>query len=343
MPDLLAAALLRFTERQSCESPYKTAISSVIVMRSDHAKPPSHMISSPAMCIVAQGAKWAMFGGNRLEYRAGQALVIGVETPSVGRVIEASPDEPCLVLAFELDLAIMRGVAEGLETLPKASGEPGRGVFVTDFQGPLADCALRLVRLFDTPKAIATLYPVIMREICYWLLVGPYGGDIARLALVNSPSHRVISAMHSLRDRFRESVRIEELAAIAQMSPSAFHRQFKALTSQTPLQYQKQLRLLEARRLIISSAVKIETASFEVGYESPSQFSREYARMFGAPPRRHAKQMQTAFREDRAAPVERKQTDRFTRNAHDQRVRSVINSERTLRARGSSSAREEPG
>lgn len=300
MADQLAEALLRYTDSQPGESPFMTAIDTMAILRSDHPKPPTHMISRPAMCVVAQGAKWATFGGNRLEYRAGQALVVGVETPSIGRVFEATPGEPCLVLAFELDLAIMRSVAEELDTPPKGSGEPGRGVFVTDFQGPLADCALRLVRLLDTPKAIPTLYPVIMREICYWLLTGPHGGDVARMTLANSPSQRVISAMHGLRSRFRETVRIEDLAAIAQLSPSAFHRQFKALTSLTPLQYQKQLRLLEARRLMISSAVNVETASFEVGYESPSQFSREYARMFGVPPKRDAKQMQTVLREDRA-------------------------------------------
>ena len=303
MPDELAAALLRYTDRQPGESPYRTAIGSMAIMRSDHPKPPTHMIFRPAMCIVAQGAKWAAFGDHRLEYRAGQALVIGVETPSVGRVFEASPGEPCLVLAFGLDLAIMRSVAEELDEPPRASGEPGRGVFVTDFQGPLADCALRLVRLLDTPKAIPTLYPVIMREICYWLLTGPHGGDVARMTLTNSPSQRVISALHSLRNRFNEPVRIEELAAIARMSPSAFHRQFKALTSFTPLQYQKQLRLLEARRLMISSAVNVEAASFQVGYESPSQFSREYARLFGAPPKRDAQHMQTLLREDRASAV----------------------------------------
>ncbi len=300
MPDQLAEALLRYTDRQSGESPFATAIDGLGILRSDHPKPPAHMISRPAMCIVAQGAKWANFGGNRLEYRAGQALVIGVETPSIGRVFEASPGEPCLVLMLELDPAIMRSVAEEMDAPPKPSGDVGRGVFVTDFQGPLADCALRLVRLLDTPKAIGTLHPIIMREICYWLLTGPHGGDVARLTLANSPSQRVISAMHSLRSRFTETVRIEDLAAIARMSASAFHRQFKALTSLTPLQYQKQLRLLEARRLMISSAVNVEAASFQVGYESPSQFSREYARMFGAPPKRDAKQMQTVLREDRA-------------------------------------------
>lgn len=277
-----------------------TAVEGMAIMRSDHPKPPAHRVSRPALCIVAQGAKWATFGGNRLEYRAGQALVIGVEAPSVGTVFEASPGEPCLVLAIELDLAIARSVAEGLEAPPKASGEPGRGVFVTDFQGPLADCALRLVRLLDTPRAIATLYPIIMREICYWLLSGPHGGDIARMALATSPSHHVISAMHDLRSRYRQTVRIEELAGVARMSVSAFHRHFKALTSLTPLQYQKQLRLLEARRLMVSRAFNVEAAAFEVGYESPSQFSREYARMFGAPPKRDLKHLQAVLRADRA-------------------------------------------
>ncbi len=301
--DQLVKAILRFTERQPGESPFTTAADRMVIMRSDHPKPPSHMIFRPSMCIVAQGAKWATFGGDQLEYRAGQALVIGVETPSIGRVVEASPGEPCLVLAFELDLAIMRSVAEELDPPPKSSGEPGRGVLVTDFQGPLADCALRLVRLLDTPKAIPALYPIIMREICYWLLTGPHGGDIARLTLANSPSRPVMNALHSLRDRFREPVRVEELAAIARLSASAFHRQFKALTAMTPLQYQKQLRLLEARRLMVSTAVKVETACFQVGYESPSQFSREYTRMFGASPKRDAKAMQTVLRADRATLV----------------------------------------
>ena len=130
------------------------------------------------------------------------------------------------------------------------------------------------------------LYPSIMREICYWLLTGPHGAEVARIALANSHAQRVISAIHALRDRFAESVRIEDLASIAQMSSSAFHREFKALTSMTPLQYQKQLRLLEARRLMVTDAANVETAAFQVGYESASQFSREYSRMFGAPPRR---------------------------------------------------------
>jgi AraC-like DNA-binding protein len=294
----LAAALLRYTERQDGENPYFTPIETMIVLRSDHPKPPAHRMSQPALCIVAQGAKWATFGGTKLEYRAGEALVVGVEAPSIGRVSEASPDEPCLVLILGLDLDIMRSVAEGLSEPPNPSGESSRGVLVTDFNGPLADCALRLVRLLDTPSAIATLYPIIMREICYWLLSGPHGSEIARMAMTNTPSHRVLEAMRALREKFAEAIRVDDLAAIAQMSPSAFHRQFKALTALSPLQYQKQLRLLEARRLMVSHGLNVEAAAFQVGYESPSQFSREYARMFGEPPKRNVTRMAAMGRAD---------------------------------------------
>jgi len=301
MIDHLAQALLRHTDDKAGGSPFMTAIDGMAILRSDRPNAPVHRILRPSMCIVAQGAKWAMFGDRKLEYRAGDALVVGVETPSIGRVFEASPGAPCLVLVVELDLGIMRSVAEGLDAPPRASGEPGRGVFVTNFQGPLADCALRLARLLDTPRAIATLQPIIMREICYWLLTGPHGGDIARLALANSPSQRVIAALHSLRSRFRDSIRVDELAAVAAISPSAFHRQFKALTSLTPLQYQKQLRLLEARRLMVSRRIKVEAAAFEVGYESASQFSRDYARMFGAPPKRDLGRLQAVLHAERGA------------------------------------------
>jgi AraC-like DNA-binding protein len=282
----LLEAVNRFTEAQAGPSPFATAIDGLTILRSNHEKRPAHLIFKPALCIVVQGAKWAVFGDKRFDYRAGQALLVSVEMPALGRVAQASPSEPFLGLIIELDLAVMREVMESLHNPPKASGEIGSGVFVTDFAGPLADCALRTVRLLDTPDAIDMLYPSIMREICYWLLTGPHGGEVARITLTNSHAQRIITAIHSLRDRFAETVRIDDLAATAQMSPSAFHRQFKALTSMTPLQYQKQMRLLEARRLLVSETANVEAAAFQVGYESASQFSREYSRMFGMPPRR---------------------------------------------------------
>jgi AraC-like DNA-binding protein len=282
----LVEAVRRYTDAQVGESPFAAAIEGLTILRSDHEKRPNHLIFKPALCITVQGAKWAIFGDQRFDYRAGQALVVSVEMPAFGTVAEASLSEPYLGVIIEFNLAVMRQVMDELDTPPEASHKVGRGVFVTDFNGPLEDCALRMVRLLDTPKAIPVLYPAIMREICYWLLTGPQGGDVVKMTLTNSHAQRVISAIHLLRDRFAEPVRIEELALVAQMSPSAFHRQFKAITSMTPLQYQKQLRLLEARRLMVSDAINVETAAFQVGYESPSQFSREYSRMFAMSPRR---------------------------------------------------------
>ena len=282
----LVQAVKRYTDAQGRVSPFVTAIQGLTILRSDHEKRPNHLIFKPALCITVQGSKSTIFGDQRYDYGAGQALVVSVEMPAFSRVAEASPSEPYLGIILEFDLSIMREVMKELKAAPKASRKAGRGVCVTNFDGPLAECALRMVRLLDTPEAIPVLYPAVMREICYWLLTGPQGGDLVTLTLANPHTQRVISAIHSLRKRFAEPVRIEELASIARMSPSAFHRQFKAITSMTPLQYQKQLRLLEARRLMISEAANVETAAFQVGYESPSQFSREYSRMFAMSPRR---------------------------------------------------------
>jgi AraC-like DNA-binding protein len=285
----LANAIERYIARQDGENPYVTDVPGLVLLHSDHARPPAHYLLRPGLCVVAQGAKWASIGGNQLEYRAGEALVVSVEMPSAGRVTSASPEEPFYGAVIEFDLAIMRAVLDEMEAPPLPDGERAHGVFVTDFQGPLEDCVLRLVRLLDTPKAIAALAPMIMREICYWLLAGPHGGAVVRATLEHGHPSRVIRAIHSLRDRYLEPVRVAELAAVAKLSPSAFHRQFKALTAMTPLQYQKQLRLLEARRLMVADAANVETAAFAVGYESPSQFSREYARMFGVPPKRDSR------------------------------------------------------
>lgn len=289
MPETLIEAVARHTEGRP--SPLRTAIDGLTMLRSDHEKPPAHLVFRPALCLVLQGAKWAEFGGKRLDYRAGQALLVSVDMPSFGRVAEASPSEPYLGLIIEFDPAVMREVMADLEAPPVPRA--GSGVFVIDFDAALEDCALRMVRLLDTPKAIPLLYPAIVRELCYWLLSGPHGGAVAHIAQANSHARQVITAIHALRQRFAEPVRIKELAAAAHMSLSAFHREFKALTSMTPLQYQKQLRLLEARHLMVDSAANVETAAFRVGYESPSQFSREYARMFGAPPRRDVAEART--------------------------------------------------
>jgi AraC-like DNA-binding protein len=294
MSSALIEAVKRYTDEQAGKgSPFITAIDGMAILRADHEKPASHLIMKPALCVVVQGTKWTTFGDRRYDYPAGRALVVSVEMPAFSRVVEASPAEPFLAIVIQFDLAVMRDVMERLEAPPELEDNLGRGVFVTDFDGSLADCVLRMVRLLDTPQAIPILAPMIMREICYWLLTGPHGGEVAKVVLANSHAQRVVTAIHTLRDQFAETIRIEELAAVAQMSPSAFHRQFKALTSMTPLQYQKQLRLLEARHLMVTGDANAEVAAYQVGYESASQFSREYARMFGAPPRRDIATLKT--------------------------------------------------
>ncbi|NII11794.1 AraC family transcriptional regulator [Oleiagrimonas sp. C23AA] len=287
MADTLLALTRRYVAAQTTPSPYFTDVPGLVVMHTEHAQPPSHLLMKPALCLVLQGAKWSMFGGRRHHYGPGDALLVSVEMPSVGSVVKASPEEPYLALAIGLDMNLMREVLEQLESPPTTTGNTRHGVFVSHFDGALADCARRLVALLDTPQAAPVVQPLIMREICYWLLTGPHGGDFANVVLGNSHAQRIVRAIHVLRERYDQPVRIEELAAVAKLSASAFHRQFKALTSMTPLQYQKQLRLLQARELMLSGQTNAETAANQVGYESASQFSREYTRMFGAPPKRH--------------------------------------------------------
>lgn len=247
---------------------------------------PHHMIYKPSLCVVVQGEKQLMFGDSLITYRENQALIVNVEMPAIARVSKASPDKPHLGLVIQLDIGIMREVLEELQQPPIPNDGIGLGVFVAEFGGPLADCVLRLVRLLKTPDAIPVLHPTILREISYWLLTGPHGGEVAKLVHPNSRTRRLAEAIHVLRNNFARPVRIEDLAAVAHMSPSSFHQQFKALTSMTPLQFQKQIRLLHARHLMSDGNINVSEAAHQVGYESASQFSREYARMFGVPPKR---------------------------------------------------------
>ena len=270
-----------------------------MLLRAERPTPPMPLIYKPALCLVAQGAKQGTFGGTTLSYRAGEARVIGVEMPGIGRVAEASDALPFLGAVVEFDLVALREVLEGLNEPLAPSHDPARGAFVADLGGRVAGCVVRLIELLETPRAIPTVVPAIMRELAYWLLTGPSGGDVASAVLGVDCSARVIAAIQLLRARFAETIRVGELAAMAHMSASAFHRTFKTMTSLTPRQYQKQLRLLEARNLMLADAANAETAAYRVGYESPSQFSREYARMFGAPPHRDMATAKMAFASER--------------------------------------------
>jgi AraC-like DNA-binding protein len=265
---------------------YSTGIEALTLMRSSRETLPQHLLYRPALCVVAQGAKRVMLGDDAIDYCEMQYLVVSVEMPLLGSVTRANVDEPYLGLMLEFDMEVMREVMEQLDEPPRVSGNPAMGVFVDTCDGPLADGIARLVRILGNPQAIRVLYPSVMREICYWLLTGSHGSEICKLALPSGHTQRIAQAIRVLRSDFARPIRIEQLAAAAQMSPSSFHQNFKSLTAMTPLQYQKQLRLLEARRLMLIDAVSVTDAAYHVGYESVSQFSREYSRMFGAPPRR---------------------------------------------------------
>jgi AraC-like DNA-binding protein len=266
---------------------FATAIKGFSIVRSERSVQAVRRASGLAMCMIVQGAEWEMVSSRRCDYRAGQAFIFSVEERSRCTAPLASPMHPYLGLVIELDRAYMQQMIEELGSCPTPEHKGNRcGSHVLDLSRQLLDCVLRGIRLLDTPEAIPLLYPGIMCEMCYWLLTGPACGQIIELTKTTAQDKRVLQAIQHLRGNFTNQIRVEELANAAGMSAATFHRQFKSVTTVSPLQYQKQLRLLEARRLMIVNASNVETVAFEVGYVSASQFSREYTRMFGKSPRR---------------------------------------------------------
>jgi AraC-like DNA-binding protein len=287
--DELVRVIADYTAARPGSVCWQTAIDGLLLLRADHEKPPSHRIARPALCVVAQGGKWTSFGDERHHYQTGQALLVTVEMPSIGRVFRASADEPFLGVVVELSPAILWDVMAQLGEQVQVPAADARGATVIDMEPTLTDCVLRLVRVLERPEAVPVLAPLLMRELGYWLLSGPAAGHVAAMTFGHERSKGIMRAIHRLREEFAQPMRVAELAAEATLSLSSFHRQFKSITSLTPIQYQKQLRLLEARRLILTAHARVESAAYATGYASASQFSREYARMFGRSPRDDAR------------------------------------------------------
>jgi AraC-like DNA-binding protein len=285
-PTLIAALNHYLDSNGGDDGVLVTPIEGLFLMRSTGERLPHHVMYKPALCITVQGAKQVLFGDKLFDYAEMQALVVGVEQPGVGRVTRASKREPYLGIFLQLDLGLLREISAQLSPPPKPNGHARMGVFAMDVDGPLADCIGRMIEMLGTPQAAVILYPAIMREVSYWLLTGASAGEICKLVSPNGRTQRIAEAIGLLRDDIARPIRIEQLADSAQMSPSSFYQHFKLLTSLTPIQYQKQLRLLEARRLMVEHGANVTGAAYRVGYESVSQFSREYARMFGTPPKR---------------------------------------------------------
>jgi AraC-like DNA-binding protein len=295
MPSALCAAVSNHLDRRPDSGPlYASAIEAMSFMRTEDLLGPTHLIYKPSLCIVLQGAKQAMIGSEVFPFSAGRYLAVSVDLPVLGQLTRASAAEPYIAMMLDLDADLLLTVVAEIGERPKSKGGSNSGVFVADLGPQMADCLLRLVQLAETPQAIPILYPAIARELYYWLVTSPHGGAILDIALPMSPTQRVANAIHAIRADFAKSIRIERLAGIARMSVSSFHHHFKAVTAMTPLQFQKQLRLLEARRMMMTDTVNVSDAAYRVGYESPSQFSREYTRQFGTPPKRDVVELRTA-------------------------------------------------
>ena len=239
------------------------------------------------VALVLQGEKRVMMGNRTFEFGAGDSLLITTDVPTVSQITTASRVLPYYSLVFLLDAAIIAGLVEQVGPLPFEADLPVR---VDPTVTEVADSALRLLRLLDRPGTLAVLGEQLRRELHFWLLSGRHGGAIRALGLNDSHAQRVGRAVAILRSGYAEPVRIEALADAAGMSLSAFHVHFRAITSLTPLQFQKQLRLIEARRRMLAEGETVSDAAYGVGYESVPQFTREYGRMFGQPPARDIRQ-----------------------------------------------------
>jgi AraC-like DNA-binding protein len=279
----LAEIIGRWTEDGQDRPP---PIPNLSFFRRDAPAPPAICLVEPSIILVVQGAKKLWFGGETYLYDSDRFLVTSLDLPANSEVVAASPEKPCLGLALSLDL---RTLAEliSLDNLSSKSGRPGeRSLGIGTVTPDIVEPFKRLLNLLDETAAIPVLAPLIIREIHYRLLHSDQAARLRKIASVGSHSHRVARAIDWLKVNYRSPLRIEELAARVQMSVSNFHHHFRKLTAMSPLQYQKWLRLNEAKRLMLNEDMDATSAAFRVGYESPSQFSREYSRLFGASPKR---------------------------------------------------------
>jgi AraC-like DNA-binding protein len=265
---------------------HDTAVPELALFRFSAPSEPMAGLYEPSLCLVAQGSKQVLLADVAYRYDPARFLLVSVDLPVAGQVIEASTMAPYLALRVRLDPAVVGElVADGASSGTRSSG-PARALAVSPVEPDLLDAVIRLVRLLETPRDIAALSPLVLREITYRLLTGEQGPRLRQIASAGAPAQRIAKAIRWLKDHFAEPLRIEALAREVRLSPSAIHHHFKAVTAMSPLQYQKQLRLHEARRLMLGDGLDAAGAGFKVGYDSPSQFSREYRRLFGAPPRR---------------------------------------------------------
>ncbi|MFK4443404.1 AraC-like DNA-binding protein [Caballeronia udeis] len=261
------------------------ALPGVAVMASSTTTEPIHHVYEPMLAVIAQGTKRTVLNDKVFEYRAGQYLVVSVDLPITGHVIEASEREPFLAMGMVLKPAtiatLLLETTGGDRTIAESLG-----FAISQASPELLDPVVRLLRLLEHPEDTCVLAPMLEREILWRLLAGEQGGMVRQIGLADSRLSQISHAIRWIRSHYAETVATEDLAGLVSMSVSSFHRHFRAVTSMSPLQYQKRIRLQEARARLLAESGDVAAVGFEVGYDSPSQFSREYSRLFGAPPGR---------------------------------------------------------
>ncbi|GAA3569485.1 AraC family transcriptional regulator [Kribbella ginsengisoli] len=288
-PDLLLAEI---RDRISVHTTpdMRTPIDGLLLARMESSDP-EYSLTEPLLVVMAQGAKQLLLGDKVYEYRAGDVLIVTADLPVTGHFIEASPDQPSLGLGLVLRPATIAPLL--LESARPGTTSSGPAMATGPASPELLDAAARLLRLLDSPADIPVLAPMIEREILWRLLTGPYADVIRQIGLADSSLTHISRAIRWIRDNYAEPMRIADLASLAGMSPAAFHRHFRAITALSPLQFQKRIRLQEARSLLASHPSDIAGIGHLVGYDSPSQFNREYRRLFGTPPGQDAARLRT--------------------------------------------------
>jgi AraC-like DNA-binding protein len=282
MIETLLQAVGRFADiHVDAQGVAATPIPGLTALRADRPGELQYAISRPLVAIVVQGSKRVMMGTQIFDFGAGDSMVIAADVPTVSQITRADVGAPYYALVVDL----LPGVIESLTLeMGTAQADHGVSIRIDRTEAEVTDAALRLMRLLDRPAAVAVLRTQLIREMHYWLLAGRHGPTIRKLGLASGAAQRVSRAVAVIRSDYARPLRAEHLAELAGMSLSTFHQHFRAVTSLSPLQFQKQLRLIEARRMMLADGSSASTAAYAVGYESVQQFTREYGRMFGAPP-----------------------------------------------------------
>ena len=290
--EALCAELATLIERWTgIDGGHPTAVPELTFWRFSNPTEPAQVIQPAAIYVVVQGRKQVVVGGETYTYDPTQYLAVSIELPAVSRVVEATPDTPYLCLTLHVDARELAALLVETGMPAPRDDHDGRALFVSALEAPLLDGLLRLVRLLDAPGDIQVLAPLIQRELHYRLLQGDQQSRLAEMAIGDGRLRRVAGAIAWIKAHYAEPLRVEDLAKVANMSPSALHAHFSAVAGVSPIQYQKQMRLQEARRRLLGGGTSAEAVAYQVGYVSPSQFSREYARLFGEPPRRDAERL----------------------------------------------------